>query len=207
MRRASPQPIELIARALLAAALVLGTLHLLQWQLLQRLLPAFDTGVRLLGEKFSVLQVALVGQPAPAVRFVANLAVPVQYAGHMVYPFGWNGGPGGAYQVLLSLPGLLQYTALLLIIVLAWPATRWREYPLRLLLALPLVALLLLAEAPMTVVAELWSAVRNQADPAAFCGWMVWSRFLMGGGGLLIAGVLGTGTCVLARRLAHLTRA
>lgn len=201
MSAALPRPPELAARALLACVLVLAVLHAMQEALVAWLLPVLGQMVRLLGEKFTLTDVAVMPAADPVVQFLANLAVPVQYAGHMVYPFGWNGLPRGGYRVVLQLSGLLQYTALLLVIVLSWPARRRAEYGLRLLLTLPLAALLLLGEAPLTVVAELWSAVRNQADPAAFCGWMVWSRFLMGGGGLLIAGCCGVAAIAVARRV------
>src|SRR5580698_7650883 len=50
-------------------------------------------------------------------------------------------------------------------IVLAWPASGLPELLLRVALGLSMAALVLLCEAPMTMVAELWSLVRDQADP------------------------------------------
>lgn len=66
----------------------------------------------------------------------------------------------------------------------------------------PLTIILFIIDTPFTVIAELWNALRNDFDSHGPCGWMVWSRFLMGGGGLVIAGMMGVLTIAAA---AHVT--
>jgi hypothetical protein len=85
------------------------------------------------------------------------------------------------------------------IIALAWPARRKLELALRLLLCVTLMVALIFMEAPLTIVAELWSLIRALVAPDQFSGWLLSSRFLMGGGGLLISGLCG----VLAVAAAH----
>jgi hypothetical protein len=184
--------------------LLVVAVHLLQAQLVRPLLPVFGDAVELLAPQFTIQSLDLFSAPSATVRVRANLLEPVEFAGHTVFPFGWLGRvPQGGYEVSQSLTGLLQYPMLVLLIVLAWPASGLMILLVRVALGLPMVALLLLCEAPMTMVAELWSLVRDQADPGATCYWMIWSRFLMGGGGLLIAGMLGATAVIVAQRVAN----
>jgi hypothetical protein len=201
MRRRTPRLPELLLRVLVAGALLIGAGRLLQSALIGPLLPAFGATVVLLAPDFTIQSLDLVPDRPAVVRLRANLLEPVEFAGHTVFPFGWLGTiPQGGYQVALSLTGLLQYPTLVLLIVLIWPADA-KTFGVQLMLGIPMAAAVLLTEAPVTMVAELWGVVRDQADPAATCYWMVASRFLMGGGGLLIAGLLGAGAVVLAHRL------
>jgi len=201
MRRRQPRLPELAIRLIGAGVLLVITAHWLQFALVRPLLPVFGGTVELLAPQFTLESVDLIQAQPPAVRLRANLLEPVEFAGHTVFPFGWLGTiPQGGYQVALSLTGLLQYPTLVLLIVLIWPADA-KTFGVQLMLGIPMAAAVLLTEAPVTMVAELWGVVRDQADPAATCYWMVASRFLMGGGGLLIAGLLGAGAVVLAHRL------
>jgi hypothetical protein len=204
MRRGLPRLPELLVRLLVAGVLLIGAGRLLQSTLIRPLLPAFSATVVLLAPEFTMQSLDLVSDRPPVVRLRANLLEPVEFAGHTVYPFGWLGSRPGGYQVSLSLTGLLQYPTVVLLIVLAWPASV-RTLGIRILVGVPMAAAVLLTEAPVTMVAELWGVVRDQADPAATCYWMVASRFLMGGGGLLIAGILGAAAVILAQRMRHTT--
>jgi hypothetical protein len=202
MRRRQPSLPELAIRLIGVGVLLFIGAHLLQFVLVRPLLPVFGGTVELLAPQFTLEPVELIPAQSPTVRLRANLLEPVEFAGHTAFPFGWLGRvPEGGYEVSQSLTGLLQYPVLVLLIVLAWPASTLMVLLLRVALGLPMAALVLLCEAPMTMVAELWSLVRNQADPAATCYWMIWSRFLMGGGGLLIAGILGATAAIVAQRL------
>jgi hypothetical protein len=202
MRRAPPRLAELAIRLLLVGAPLVTAVSLLQTTLIRPLLPLYGATVVLLAPQFTLQSLNLVQSRLASVQVRANLLEPVEFARHTVVPIGWLApGQQGGYEVSLSLTGLLQYPTLALLILLAWPAADLRVLGTRLLLAVPIAALLLVTEAPTTIVAELWSVVRNQADPGAVCYWMVWSRFLMGGGGLLIAGILGASGVIVAQRL------
>ncbi|HKT73403.1 MAG TPA: hypothetical protein VJQ47_10965 [Steroidobacteraceae bacterium] len=179
--------------------LVLIPLHLGRHAIVEPLIPVYIGTIRLLSPEFTVQSVDVAPEGAAETLGVrTNLSVPLLYAGRTLLPFGWNGSPGGGIEVGLSLEGLLEYPAMLFIAVLAWPASTRREFALRIGLAIPAAALLLL-EAPLTVVAELWAILRDDYDPQGYCGWMIFSRFLMGGGGLALAIVL-AGLIVAAAR-------
>jgi hypothetical protein len=202
MHRGPPRLTELALRLVVVGVLLVAAARLLQTSLIRPLLPIYGATVTLLAPQFTLQSLDLVDSRPPTLRIRANLLQPVEFAGHTVVPVGWLGaGPQGGYEVSLSMTGLLQYPMLTLLILLAWPAMELKVLGIRLLLGIPMMALLLLTEAPTTIVAELWSVVRDQADPGAICYWMVWSRFLMGGGGLLIAGMLGAAAVVVAQRL------
>jgi len=57
----------------------------------------------------------------------------------------------------------------------------------RVTLSPPLIAILLLIDVPFTVAAELWNGLYQDYAPHEICVLMVWSRFLMGGGGYMLA--------------------
>ncbi|HTY93530.1 MAG TPA: hypothetical protein VMC02_06565 [Steroidobacteraceae bacterium] len=189
-------------RLVIAGVIVLGMLYVAGRTLVGPLVPALAATVHVIDPDFTVLS-ASVGQHGAmqTVAFRADLAGPLELAGRTLYPLGWNTAqPQGWFQIDLSLGGLLQYSALLLIIVLGWPARKAREFALRLALCLPLAALLVFIAAPSTVIAELWKLLGDQFAPGEVSGWLVWSRFLMGGGGLAIAGILAAGVIVVAQR-------
>jgi hypothetical protein len=180
----------------------LGILHVFQRPIVEPMIPVFRGAVRLLATEFIIDSAEIVREgSSETIRFRANLSMPLLVAGRTLYPFGWSGRvPQGAYQVALDLGGVLQYCALLFILVLACPATHVKEFATRLALAAPFSAVLLLIDVPFTVVAELWAALHDQFDPGRFSGWMVWSRFLMGGGGLVLGCLLGALAIAMAHR-------
>jgi hypothetical protein len=208
MPRALPRPVELLLRSLAAAVLVLGVAHIGQRSIIQAWLPLICAGTRLAAADFTIRTAEIVDDDSgQRLRIDANLAMPIDFEGRTVNPFGWSAeSPAGGYRISLSLPGLLQYSSLLLIIGIAWPWRDFREIMVRLLLCVPLMAALLMIEAPLTITAELWQLVGEQVDPQAGSAWMVASRFLMGGGGLLLAG-LGAALAVgMGAKLAHRRR-
>jgi len=185
---ASPRPVRLAARLCVAAVLVLYALHVLERFIAEPLLPVFRAVISVVDEQFVVTDARL-GREGPneALDFRANLRRPAQIAGHVVYPFGWQGIPAGEYEVTYTLGGALQYSALLLIIALAWPARRAHELAVRLPMCLLFAGALLLIDVPTTVIAELRHAAENMVDPRALSGWMIWSRLLAGGGGISLS--------------------
>jgi hypothetical protein len=176
---------ELFWRTALAAAFVLGAAWFGAPRLSQTLVPVLRAAVEIAEPRFVVYSIEFTDDSGRSVlRMRANLARPTLVGNTMAYPVGWN-GPQGGYQVQLT--GLLGYPMLLLIALLAWPVARWREMGLRLLLCVPIAAVLLLLDGPVTMLAETWHAVRQQWQPGSFSPMMAVSRFLMGGGGYALA--------------------
>jgi hypothetical protein len=201
--RSCTRPLYLIARLALAIAIVLGSLQLWSKSLIEPMIPMFRNAVEFIAWDFKVDTVEVVQHGSEeALRFRANLAAPISFRGGTVYPLGWGNAPKGRFQVLLSLGGLLGYVAMFSIIAIAWPSRCIRGYAWRLVLGLPLVATLLVIDVPFTVAAELWNYLYVHYAPNEVCVLMVWSRFMMGGGGYMI-GILFAGiTVALSSRLA-----
>lgn len=199
-----PKPLEIAARALLAMVLVLAVVQALGRPLVRPLIPIFRTAIPLLDPRFLITDVRLTRVGAnEVVRFRGNLSSPLLIHGRVVNPFGWNGMPAGGLQITYTLGGVLQYDAVLLIFVLAWPVNGLWELARRLALALPCLAILPLAIVPFTVVAEFRHGVESLVEQSSSSGSLIASRYLMGGGGWVIA-LLAAAFCIdCARRLAR----
>ena len=183
-----PRPLRLAARLLLAALLVLVSLHALERLIVGPLVPVFRLVTEVLDREFVITDARLDHEgPNEVVSFRANLRAPVTIGNRVVYPFGMPGVPTGWYQVDCTLGSVLQYAALLLIIALAWPARHPRELVVRLVTSIVLAVVLLLVAVPTTVVAELRHIVETDVDSHALGYWMIWSRLLMGGGGVALS--------------------
>ncbi len=202
---ASPRPLELLARLLIAGALVLWSAHLVERSLVQRMLPAFNRIIPLVDDEFTILTTDITQDGAnESIRFRLNLSRPIAVGGQTIYPFGWGPIPPGGFQVAIVLGGVLQYCLLLAILIFAWPVKRLQEYGLRVAIAVPLLAVLLFIDVPFTVLAELWGVIHAQADPGALQPLMIWSRFLMGGGGLALGILFGGLAIAVAGRTMQL---
>jgi hypothetical protein len=182
------RPLWILARLLLASIVVMGGLQIWRQSLIEPMIPLLRGAVEFVAPDFQVDVVDIAHRGLnDTLRFRANLAAPIFFAGHTIYPFGWGNRPRGGYQISLTLGGLLGYVALFLIIIIALPARGVRNHVFRLVLSPPLIAILLLIDAPFTVAAELWNALYQDYAPHEICALMVWSRFLMGGGGYVLA--------------------
>jgi hypothetical protein len=179
---------------------VLATCALYGAAIVEALRPVLIGTLDLLTNAFQILdsQVAQKGHNW-VLRTTADFARLLIVNGQVVLPLAERGG--GWMEVSLTVGGILQYPAMLAISVLAWPATL-REWSVR-LLVLPIpVALLLLGSASFTLLAELWFPVHDELAPAQFWPLLAWSRFLMGGGGLVLALLLSALTIVIAAKVA-----
>ncbi|HVN43738.1 MAG TPA: hypothetical protein VMT66_00690 [Steroidobacteraceae bacterium] len=184
-------PARLIARLLVAAAVVLYLLHTAGSLVLEPLVPVFRAIIGGIDPQFVITDAFTGHEDASEVLiFRANLREAVTVAGQVIYPFGTHGVPEGGFQVSYTVGGVLLDDALMVIILLVWPAQRVWELLVRLLLGLPAMTVLLLIGVPSTVVAELQHALQTQVDTHALGGWLIWSRFLMGGGGMALSSLL-----------------
>jgi len=194
---------EVAGRLLLATVLVLLVVQVLGRPLVRPLIPIFGAAIPFLDPRFAITDARLsrVGA-SEVVRFRGNLSQPLVIDGRIINPFGWNGTPAGGFQITYTVGGVLEYGALLLIMVLAWPASGLRELACRLALSLPCIALLSLAIVPFTVVAEFRQGLASLLAPTALDGSLIASRYLMGGGGWVIALLTAVFCIDGARRLA-----
>lgn len=196
-------PLSLWVRLVLAAVLVLGLAHATQRSLLQTLAPAIGWTVQSVQDQFTIteVQVAAKGQ-SETVQVLARLSQPLQVQGRWLYPDSWLGAPVAAQQVSglqvdLTAGGTLSYSLLVIIVALAWPASRTLILLRRLLWATVLAVLLLWLNVATTFPAELWSLIHDALAPQAFWPLLVWSRMLMGGVGLALGVTAGAVAVVL----------
>jgi hypothetical protein len=134
----------------------------------------------------------------------ADLAKSKYVSGRFVYPINASGTSSqqlkGWLQVNLTLGGLLQYELLMLIVVAAWPTRDARQYLVRFAIAAPFVVALFLINAVCTLFAEFTNGVYHTYAPDDFLLSLAWSKFLMGGGGVLLS-LLSAAACIsLAQR-------
>ncbi len=202
-----PRPLELIARIALVATVLLWLANHYADGIVKPLIPAFQQVVATLDDEFTVFDMNISNDEGKrTLRVRADLAHPVLIAGQWLEPMNSNPSTAGWMQVNLTLGGILQYSILLLIPVLAWPTTGIREFGIRVGLAIPLIAVLLLIDVPLSILAELWFPIHNDHDPDAFWPLLAWSRFMMGGGGQVLALAMGIVAIGLARHFSSTGR-
>lgn len=196
-----PRPLDLAVRALLSTVLVLVVVQALGRPLVRSMLPFISTMTPLLDARFDVTDVELARFGADdVVRVRGNLSRPLLIGDRIIDPFGWHGTPAGGLQITYTTGGVLEYGALLLILVLAWPAGTALELACRVALALLCAALLPMLIVPFTVVAEFRHGLNGLLGPSPPGGSLIVSRYLMGGGGWVIALTAAVFCIALARR-------
>lgn len=194
-----PNPAKLALRFLIVSAAVFWLTHTLAKPFAELLLPTLRQLLALFGGDFKILDLDIVRDgPGDVLRLKADVADVIFIGDNAIRPFsdrqGWM-------QVTLAVGGILQHSAFLLIILLAWPA-RSMEFVIRVALALPLIGLLIFINLPFTLLAELWFPLHDDYAPDEFWLLLGWSRFLMAGGGLVIAMLLAMAAISVARRFA-----
>jgi subtilisin family serine protease len=191
----------LVLRVLLAAALVLGLARVLATDAVAVLKPALRWGLEQAAPDFQVLRFDFStdrGQPvlAALVRQQRTLFL----GGRAVVPEPHSISGTGA-----NVATVLQPVMVAVVLLLAWPARRWLEWPWRLLLATPLLALVLMLDTPLSMAAWLWFAQVKQHEPGAFSALLWWNTFLGAGGRLALGLVAAALALFLAQRVAGRT--
>lgn len=157
------------------------------------LLPLFLTEISWLSDDFRITGIGLGGSGADHYLYVhATLAQPVLVKDKMVYPADMGGGE------TFTLSGYVPQTIILYLgVLLAWPAAKWRAYPVRLVAGLPILMLMLMLDVPFTLVGFLRG---NFDDP-------FWLRqyvdFLNYGGRLVLALLAGALAAIASEHLAR----
>jgi hypothetical protein len=168
------------------------------------LVPAIRDTITLLDRDFQVFGVDVYMEAGVrTLRVRADLAHPVVVGKNLFTPINTSATPGGWIDVRLTLGGLLQYPLLLLIVVMGWPARSMREMPVRLALAMPVMLALFALTVSVTTLAELWFVLRAGLATDEHWPLLLFSRFLMGGGGQALALTCGLIVIGAARRRPH----
>jgi hypothetical protein len=190
---ALPRPLEFGLRLALAYGLLVWLAFSYGHDLVEALVPIFRTFVIALDDQGRVLSLATAHDGADTVlRLQARLTKPILVGTRWFAADGSN-----ALQSTMTIGAVLQPGLVALGLACAWPAQRVLEFLLRLALVGAAIALLLLADAPLS----LWCMYLNTNDPGHPSSLTVWETFLLDGGRPalgLAAAVIAIGT---ARRL------
>lgn len=190
-----PRPADLAIRALLATALTLGVLHTFSAAIVKPVLPVFAREIHWIAPQFTILSADIAGQGTnQMVRVRAYLSRPIEIAHRVLLP-----SPREGFEIDLALAGVPVYCALSLILVLAWPARGIRELTVRWGSAIALMIVLLLVDVPVAVVADLLSEVRHDVGDNSLSSWVLITRALHDGGGLLLGCCAGWGAIMLGK--------
>jgi hypothetical protein len=154
---------------------------------MEPLLPLVSATIKVADSAFTVLTVDInTDGPNETIRLRADLTAPIIVGGRTFFPFRQGSDQRGWYQVELTVGGAMGYSLLTFIVVFAWPANRWQEWCKRVLISVPLALGLLLVNVATTFPAELWNPIHDDWVPDMAWPLLIWSRVLMGGGGLVL---------------------
>jgi hypothetical protein len=197
------RPLSLALRLLVSSALMLGLAQVFALDAVRFLVPLVRFEVQALGTDYRVLGIYVENEPSGAtLRLQADLAHPLQVHGVSILPHGSWPRPAGWYQVNLNARSVLRAVLLVLIIVLAWPSAGMLETACRWGVTLPLVAILIMVDAPLDLLGNLQQGVMRPWDPDGMRALFLWGRFLEAGGNLALALAFALIAIVTARRAA-----
>lgn len=169
---------RVVAR-LLVAALVLGIAAMaFEEALLRPVIGVFRAWLDAVDTTFHTvdLRLEVVSGELLILRIASPPAVQV-LGGHVV-----TTDPGAMLSASASAGIVLQPLILGLAMLAAWPARRLREFALRMLVALPLLALVVLLDIPLMLYGFLWNQEIRTLEPDRFSPLISWSDFMNAGG-------------------------
>lgn len=173
-----PALLKAATRFVLALGVLLVLSHLYGKVLATALLPVFRWEITQLDDAYQVLDLALSQQGADTVvRLEAGLARIIVLGGHALQP-----DPRARADVSTLAGHIAQPAILSLALILAWPARKVIEYPVRVLIAAGGIAFVILADVPFVLWAALWDIHVSAFEPERFSPLLIWRDFLQGGG-------------------------
>jgi hypothetical protein len=190
--------LEIAVRLVLASILLLVLFLVLEQSIVEAILPLFRWELGQLDDRYRILFFGLATQSADGViRLDVTLVRPVVVGTHVVMP-----DPRGFATVTTLSGNLLQPAVLMLALLAAWPARGSLEYLVRVACGLPLLILLLMADIPFVLLAQIWAMLVESHAPGQFSPLLTWSAFLESGGRMALALALAALTIALGRRMA-----
>jgi len=95
---------------------------------------------------------------------------------------------------------------LCLALILAWPASKAIEYPVRAVIAFVGLALVILIDVPFVLWGELWNLHVSALEPDRFSPLLIWRNFLQGGGRFVLGLAVGVLAVVAGQALSARSR-
>jgi len=196
---------DFATRLLLAALLICSVAYIARPCLVALVLPGLREAVKLTHPQFTVFGLDVSREPAEALRLRTNLVRPVPIAGRTIYPIAWPNPERGGFEVRMTLGGVLSPAVVLLICAAIWPLRTAVEGLVRVAVAVALAWVITIANAVVTLHAELLHVAVDASEPYAVSSpssvAMMASRMLMDGGGFAVAICLALSAVALCSRL------
>ncbi len=184
---------------LLVGALVFGAIAV-AWQapIIAHLMPAVRGWIDLVDDTFRTVD--LRAAPVNGELLIVRLATPavIHVLGNHVVAV----DPRTVMSTAMSAGILLQPLVLAGALLMAWPWQGWREPVLRIILAAPLMAVVVLLDVPTMLYAMLWNQEVAALEPERFSPLIDWSDFMNAGGRFALTVVAVALAVGLARQLA-----
>lgn len=174
-------------RLVIAAAVLLALGRVFATQLVAPLLPAFAWVIEAADQRFRVDFLSIAVRPSGAIIESRIKPVRVILVGNqrVLYP-----NPKLVFTPSTLVGSVLQPIILLLAIVSAWPVSSLWRLSLRLLLAVPAIALLLVVNVPLGLIGAMLD-FRELFPGTPVEGMVYWNDFLQTGGPLALAAAAG----------------
>ena len=188
-----------VIRLVLALGVLLALGHTYGKPLATALLPLFRWEIEQLDDTYQVLDLSLGQQGADTVvRLEVGLARVLLIGGRVLYP-----DPRARADVSTLAGHITQPAILSLALILAWPARKAAiEYPVRALIACGGSALVIMADVPFVLWAEVWDIHVSAFEPERFSPLLLWKNFLQGGGRFVLGLAVGVLAVEIGKRLA-----
>ena len=182
--------LNIAVRFTIAIALLLTLNQFYGKAFTESMLPLLRWEIALLDDTYRVLDLRLDREGRDSViRLDVGLEKVVVIGGQALMP-----DPRARANVSTLAGQVTQPALLSLALILAWPARRAMEYPVRAFIAASGIGFVILIDVPFVLWAELWDLHVSALEPDRFSPLLIWKNFLQGGGRF----VLGLGVGVLA---------
>jgi hypothetical protein len=182
------RPARLLLRLALVSVAVLWLAKQYSGDVVGQLLPVMRAEIAALDDNVAIGSLQINREHGTeTVRMRANNLRPIYFKQYIIFPLGVRPHSNGWYQVDANVRGALLSSVIFLIAMLSWPQRTTRELVLRLLIAVPFLAVLFGLDAPLDLLGNFQATVVHTVDPDTTPLLFKWDRFLQGGGSAAIA--------------------
>ena len=169
-----------LLRILLASAVILPVILYFERSIMQSLIPLLKWEITQLDDSFNILFFGVSetkGASNIELNVVFNHDIVVNQASQAVAS-NFFGSAG------LLTQNVLHPLMIITVAILAWPASAWQVYAIRLGAGLPLVILMMMLDSPFQLLASILTTFSKQIDSpwVSPSSMIYWSDFLNGGG-------------------------
>jgi len=194
--------LSIAARFTLAIALLLTLNQFYGKTVTEALLPTLRWELAQLDDTYRILDLSLDREGRDSViRLDVGLEKAVIIGGRAMMP-----DPRARANVSTLAGHVTQPAILCLALILAWPANKMIEYPVRAFIAFGGLTLVILADVPFVLWGELWNLHVSAFEPNRFSPLLIWKNFLQGGGRFVLGLAVGVLAVVAGQALAARSR-